>query len=145
MIRPTKHHTFMEIALALSRQSTCTRRSVGAVLVNHRQHIIGSGYNGPAARQPHCIVHPCRGSRLESGTGLELCEAIHAEQNALLQCHDVYTIERIYVTVPPCLHCTKLLLNTSCRHIISMGTYPMEDLAQALWQSAGCKWEKFNE
>jgi hypothetical protein len=40
---------------------------------------------------------------LPSGTGLDVCEAIHAEQNALLQCKDVEQIDTAYVTAMPCM------------------------------------------
>jgi deoxycytidylate deaminase len=34
---------------------------------------------------------------------------------------DVYDIETIYCTVSPCIHCVKLLLNTSAQRIVSYG------------------------
>jgi deoxycytidylate deaminase len=55
------------------------------------------------------------GAKFKSGEGLDVCQAIHAEQNALLQCKDVYDIETIYCTVSPCIHCVKLLLNYFCK------------------------------
>lgn len=140
MTRPTKHQTFMEVAQSLKKQGTCVRRQVGAVIVNKRHHIISTGYNGVASGLSHCIYHPCQGAAFSSGEGLELCEAIHAEQNALLQCRDVYDIDRIYVTTPPCLHCIKLLLNTSCETIYVCGEYPHSERSKQLWLSANRKW-----
>jgi dCMP deaminase len=141
-MRPTKQETFMKVAQVLSEQSTCKRRKVGAILVNKRHHIISTGYNGNASGLEHCINSNCKGSNFLSGEGLELCEAIHAEQNALLQCTNVYDIESIYVTTPPCTTCTKLLLNTSCKEIISLGNYPHEELSKSLWEKSGRKWIK---
>ena len=135
MPRPSRSHTFMSMAEILSKQGTCSRRQVGCIITNKRHHIIGSGYNGNASGLRHCLLTPCLGSSMQAGEGLELCEAIHAEQNALLQCSDVHDIENIYVTTPPCLHCTKLLLNTSCNTIFSKGTYPQEEAAMKLWTS----------
>lgn len=136
LMRPTRDSVFIEVALTLSKLGTCARRQVGAVLVNKRHHIIATGYNGVAAGYVHCEGnHTCEAAQMKSGEGLELCEAIHAEQNALLQCRDVYDIDRIYSTTPPCLHCVKLLMNTSCNTIISIGDYPMSEAAEKLWLS----------
>ena len=67
---------------------------------------------------------------------MDKCEAIHAEQNALLQCKDVYDIDRVYTTLEPCVHCVKLLLNTSTQQIIYGEKY-VHDQARILWESSG--------
>ena len=117
-MRVSKDEFFIKMAQLVSERGTCPRRKVGAVFVNKRSHVIATGYNGNAAGMPHCIDHPCPGAHLPSGTGLEVCEALHAEQNGLLQCKEVYDIDKIYVTASPCIQCTKLLLNTGCNEII---------------------------
>lgn len=76
------------------------------------------------------------GKKWPSGHNLDACEAIHAEQNALLQCRDVYKIETCYVTVSPCLTCVKLLMNTSCRRIVFRKRYAHDNAAHALWTAA---------
>jgi dCMP deaminase len=144
-MRPTSDDYFLSMASLVSSRTTCLRRSVGCVLVNHRKHVIATGYNGVAAGRPHCnevdpfdpagYPNACSGAHSESGTELHLCEAIHAEQNALLQCRDVYEIHTAYVTVSPCIHCMKLLLNTSCQRIVCWDRY--SQAAIDLWQSAG--------
>lgn len=75
----------------------------------------------------------CAGSMLPSGTGLSACEAVHAEQNALLQCHDVYEIDTCYVTVSPCVTCVGLLRNTSCRRIVFDERYAHDAEAARRW------------
>ena len=80
---------FLKMAHLVSERGTCARRKVGCILVNSKKHVIATGYNGVSSNQEHCIDNPCKGARLKSGQGLDLCEAIHAEQNALLQCKDV--------------------------------------------------------
>jgi len=83
--------------------------------------------------------HACPGAlrsddkRWPSGHHLDTCEAIHAEQNALLQCHDVRAIRTCYVTASPCLACVKLLMNTGCRRIVFAARYAHDEAAQALW------------
>ena len=127
MTRHTKDHTFMLMAIALARRSTCPRRRVGCVLIDKDGHIIGSGFNGVAAGLDHCIDKPCRGAEYSSGEGLDLCEAIHAEANSLLRCHDVREIDTCYVTTAPCIHCAKLLLNTGCKTIVYNERYVRSD------------------
>ena len=92
------------------------------------------------------IVYPnaCEGSTSPSGTNLDSCNAIHAEQNALLQCRDVHLIHTAYVTTSPCVTCTKLFLNTSCKRIIYLEEYP-QPKAVELWTKAGRIWEKCKE
>lgn len=131
-MRPSITRTMIEIAFVLSRRSTCSRRQVGCVLVNDKNHIIGTGFNGVAKGETHCTDYACPGIRFASGDGLDQCEAIHAEANALLQCKDVYDIHTAYCTVSPCIHCVKLLMNTSCQIIWFAEEYPHEEAAN-LW------------
>ncbi len=116
---------FMAMAIVLGGRSTCIRRMVGCVALDFNNHVIGSGYNGPPRGTVHCIQHACP-SVDKSGMGLETCRAIHAEQNALLQCHDVMAIRTIYTTAKPCIHCIKLIQNTGCREVIYFQDYPHE-------------------
>lgn len=69
---------------------------------------------------------------MPSGTGLAACQAIHAEQNALLQCRNITEIEACYCTASPCVHCLRMLLNTSCRRIIFAEEYPHPE-SKDLW------------
>lgn len=142
MGRPSKDQYFASMALLVATRATCARRSVGCVLVNARGHVLSTGYNGPAAGQPHCIDVPCKGACAAPGTMLEACEALHAEQNGLLQCKDVYSIDTAYVTASPCVTCTKLLMNTSCNRIVYIDEYP-HPAARLLWEGAGRKWERY--
>jgi dCMP deaminase len=141
-MRPDKDHWFAELALVIAKRSTCARRSVGCLLVNRFGHILSTGYNGVARGQEHCNEqHPCPGVGHASGTGLDLCEAIHAEHNALLQCRDVEEIVACYVTTEPCVTCVKLLLNTSCQRIVALSRYPHGQASRELWERAGRRWE----
>ncbi len=140
MSRPTLEKTFMDIAKTLSQRTTCGRRKVGCVLVNDRSHIIATGYNGVARGQDHCVDKPCPGADLPSGQGHDVCEAIHAEQNALLQCGNVYSISKCFTTTAPCVACVKLLLNTSCTYIFFEEAYVVHCEARKLWERAGRAW-----
>lgn len=96
---------------------------------------------GGAVEIRHTLYHPfaCPGARSPSGSDLDACEAIHAEANALLRCPDVRRIAACYVTVSPCVACTKLLLNTSCARIVFREKYVHVD-SRRLW--TGRTWVK---
>jgi len=143
MTRLTKDDWAMSLAVITAERATCRRRKVGAVILNDKGHVIATGYNGNASGLPHCLDYPCEAVSAPSGTNLDGCEALHAEQNALLQCHNVWTIDSIYVTCSPCFTCTKLLLNTSCQRIVFLEEYP-HTTAKDLWISAGRSWEQLN-
>jgi dCMP deaminase len=169
-MRPNKDQWAISLAQVTAKRATCLRRQVGCVLLSARGHVLATGYNGVAAGQKHCnevvIVganyrqfgpdpavqkpeymvdshpHACPGAHSASGTNLDGCQAIHAEQNALLQCRDVYTIHTCYVTASPCITCVKLLLNTSCEKIVFTEEYPHK-AAQELWVQTGREWQQF--
>lgn len=130
----------IQAALTATR-GTCARRQVGCILTNVRGHVLATGYNGVASGMPHCIDQPCPGAHLPSGTGLDECEALHAEQNALLQCSRPYEIHTCYVTASPCITCIKLLLNTSCQRIVFSEEYP-HSKAHQMWLQSGREWVK---
>lgn len=158
--RPQKDEYFLRIASLVSTRSTCLRRSVGCVLVNERGHVLATGYNGVAMGMPHCnepldrsssingtinvmlranneFPNACPAARAVNGSNLDGCEAIHAEQNALLQCKDVWDIYTCYITNSPCVTCVKLLMNTSCRRIIFIHEYAHGEISRKLWHSNG--------
>ena len=85
--------------------------------------------------------HKCAGADHDSGQGLEICEAIHAEQNALLQCADVQKIHTVYVTVSPCRHCMKLIMNTSAKRVVFLSEYSQS--SKDLAEKAGIQWILF--
>ncbi len=155
-MRPTRDQWAMSLALETSKRTTCLRRAVGCVLLSERGHVLATGYNGVAMGQPHCNTlgelgfpkshypNACPGAQAKSGTQLDACQAIHAEQNALLQCRDVFAVHTCYVTTSPCVTCVKLLLNTGCQRIVFKELYPQPD-AFRLWRNAGRSWEQQEE
>ena len=157
-MRLSRDEWALKLALLTAQRTTCCRRAVGCVLLNARGHVLSTGYNGVAAGLPHCnevtgrdtwidgspvsiFANACSGAAAPSGTNLDGCQAIHAEQNALLQCRDMYAIHTAYMTASPCITCCKLLLNTSCQRIVYVEEYP-HSAAKDLWAGAGRAWEQ---
>lgn len=139
MTRPSRDQVYLQIAETIAQRGTCPRRQVGCLLVDSRGRILSTGYNGVAAGRPHCCEgSPCEGANAVSGQGLDKCEAIHAEQNAILLLSDPWSVDTAYVTVSPCIPCMKLLLGTSCQRIVCRELYP-HTKALAWWEEAGRK------
>jgi dCMP deaminase len=131
----------MAIAFAIAERSTCLRRKVGAVATDQHGRILAVAHNGSPKDYPHCIDTPCAGAMAPSGTGLDICEAVHAEMNLLSFCPDNMRIDTIYVTTSPCIICIKSIANTSCRRIVFAELYPHDSVA-AFWQKIpGRSWE----
>ena len=125
---------FMEIATTVAKRSTCLRRSVGCVLVDSKNHIVATGYNGVPKGFDHCLDSPCRGAFSESGTDLDLCSAIHAEVNAFLQLRSDDALTA-YVTVTPCFSCAKMFANSNVKRIVSKELYVHEEALHLLWEA----------
>jgi len=140
-VRPDKIQYFSALSLIIASRASCIRRKIGCVLVDKNYFLLSTGYNGPPPNNPHCIeIGKCRREDVESGSKLELCAAIHAEQNALLQCRNTMDIEYCFITHSPCIHCLKLLMNTGCKEIYYIESYPnvKEAIASSIrWQDSG--------
>lgn len=108
--------TMLQVAATLARRATCRKLAVGCVLTDRWGRILATGYNGVPRGMVHCTDFACPGACAPKGS--DLCEAVHAEQNALLQCQEPDKIEVCYVTHFPCMRCIKTLLNTGCQRIV---------------------------
>lgn len=119
---------FMKIAMIVAERSTCRRHHVGAVIVKNKR-ILTTGYNGAAAGLKDCIEMGCLRdeNNIESGKNHEICRAIHAEQNAIIQASlhgvNIYGSD-IYCTHPPCILCAKMLINAGIKRFLTYGEYP---------------------
>jgi dCMP deaminase len=123
MDRLTKTEYFSKMAQLVAMRSPCLRRQIGCVLVDVHGHVMATGYNGPPRGKEHCKI--CMRKDLPSGGDLYSCRAIHAEQNALLQCRETMGIHTAYITHHPCAVCLRLLENTGCKVIIYNHDYPI--------------------
>lgn len=131
---------FMQMAELTAKRSTCLRRQVGAVIVKDTR-IIATGYNGAPKGLKHCAqLGGCLREKLHvpSGERHELCRALHAEQNAIIQAATLgQSIEggTIYVTHHPCSICAKMILNAGLERIVIREGYP-DTLAKEILSEA---------
>jgi dCMP deaminase len=168
-VRPDLDAYLLTLARVASGRTTCIRRGVGCVLADAKGRVLAIAYNGVAAGMPHCnestgfnfvygkgidkkkpltgqstatiqvFGNACVGHDLPPGQ--DRCEAVHAEQNALVQCARPDDIHTAYVTLAPCLACTKLLLGTGCQRICFAEDHTGAT-GKELWTKARRQWSK---
>jgi len=139
---------FMKISALVAERSTCLRHNVGAVIVKGKR-IMTTGYNGAASGMACCLELGCLRDELgiASGTRHEICRAIHAEQNAIIQAgiHGI-NIEGgvMYCTHTPCMICAKMIVNAGIKEFVSYHDYADEDARKFLIE-AGVKSRKIDK
>ncbi len=117
---------FIEITKLVAQRSGCLKRHVGAVLVKDNR-IIATGYNSAPSGIQECYQRgECLRKGSHQGENLETCYAIHAEQNALMQCCKLGIScdgATLYCTTKPCNFCMRLLINAGVKIIIYIEDY----------------------
>ena len=130
-MRITWDEYFLQIAKAVSRRSTCIRRQYGAVIVQDYT-IVATGYNGSARGETNCIdTGSCEREELgiPPGQNYELCNSVHAEANAIINCDPVKMGgATMYIAgcnkdgspanAEPCLMCARMLKNAKIKRIV---------------------------
>jgi len=119
---------FLKIAFVVAERSTCLRHHIGAVAVRDK-HILATGYNGAASGRTDCLELGCLRDeqKIPSGERHEICRAIHAEQNVIIQAalHGISLKGcTIYCTHTPCQICAKMLVNAKIKRFVTYSEYP---------------------
>lgn len=142
---------FMELAEVISTWASCYQqdRKIGAVIVKNKR-IVTTGYNGAPAGIKTCVERgECLRKKLgiASGTKHEICYAIHAEQNAIIQAAKLgSSIEgaTLYCTHQPCVICAKMIVNSGITRVVYKHGYPDEFAVQML-KEGGVQLERYIE
>ena len=134
--RPEWDEYFLSIAQAVGKRSTCLRRRYGAIIVKDNI-IISTGYNGSPRGEVNCIDSGmCERERLKvpKGERYELCVAVHAEQNAIInadplkmQGAKIYIVginsaDGSFASGEPCLLCRRMIKNAQIAKVICRNT-----------------------
>jgi len=142
---------FMDVARLVATWSNCIRenRAIGAVVVRERR-IVATGYNGAPARIKNCAERGgcMRDARnIPSGTRMEECYSVCAEQNAIAQAakmgHEANG-GTIYITHSPCAICARLIINAGIARVVYGDRYPC-DFTHDLFKEAGIELVQFKE
>lgn len=142
VLRPEIDRYFMKMALCVSERSTCRRHSVGAILVKNKI-VLSTGYSGAAKGAKDCLELGCLRDELniKSGEKAEVCRAIHAEQNAIIQASSkgMETINStMYCTHSPCIICAKMMANASVKRVVVSSKY-QDSAFKDLFKELGIK------
>lgn len=140
----------MELTEQVASWSSCYKsdRQVGAIIVKNKR-ILTTGYNGAPEGVKSCRE---RGECLRmkndiaSGTRLELCYAVHAEQNAIVQAARLGILlegATLYCTHQPCVICAKMIINAGIKRIVYKDGYPDEFSVQLL-NEAGVSLQQYD-
>lgn len=123
--RPTWDEYFLRITEAISTRADCTRRQVGAVLVDDNHRIISTGYNGAPKGAPGCLTkQACPRGQLTPEecppfSPYGNCIAIHAERNAILYANpEEVKGTTLYISCAPCTDCHQLILAVGIKEMI---------------------------
>ena len=142
---------FMQMAETIAEWSSCYQenRHVGAICVKDKR-ILTTGYNGApqgimsCAERGECLR---RVRNIASGTMQEVCYAVHAEQNAIIQAAKIgVSLEGavMYVTHQPCILCTRMIINSGIKKVIYKNGYP-DDFAVELFKQSGVELVKYSD
>jgi dCMP deaminase len=142
--RPDIDEYFLKIAAVIGERATCQRHHIGAVAVGDK-HILATGYNGAPSGLHDCLELGCLRNALgiPSGKRAEVCRAVHAEQNVIIQAalHGISIKgSTIYCTHSPCVLCAKMLVNAQIKRFVSFGRYN-DDEFLTLFKEAGIIFE----
>lgn len=142
---------FMQMAETVAGWSSCFQenRHVGAVIVKDKR-IVATGYNGAPAGIKSCAERgEClrRVRNIASGTMQEVCYAVHAEQNAIIQAAKLgipLDGAVMYVTHQPCVICTRMIINSGVKKVIYKNGYP-DDFALQLFAESNVEIIKYSD
>ncbi len=140
---------FIDLAEEIAKWSSCYKpnRSVGAIIVKNKR-ILTTGYNGAPSGLMSCKE---RGECLRNNLGIpsgerhELCYAIHAEQNAIIQAAKIgVSIDgaTMYCTHQPCSICAKMIVNAGVERIVYIHSYP-DEFAKQIFDQADIVVEQY--
>lgn len=128
---------FVEATRLVAKWSSCKRRQVGAIIVKDKR-IVATGYNGAPLGMQTCVesdecLRDIR--KIESGKNQEVCFAVHAEQNAIVQAAKLgISIEgtTLYCTYKPCSICAKMIVNAGIKEVVYENDYD-DDLTDGIF------------
>ena len=125
--RPSFGEEYMTSAYNFSKRSTCIRRKTGAVIAKN-DVFVSEGYNGAPSGSPHCTdIGECLREKLNIPSGMrdEICRAIHAEINAILNAptKDERKGAIMYATTSPCTSCARIISNSGIKKVFYSSPY----------------------
>lgn len=114
------HSLYIDIAERISMMSYAIRKKVGCIAVKDGR-IISMGWNGT----PHGFDNSCE-TIDQNGNMVTKKEVLHAELNMfakIAKSHDRVDGADLYVTLSPCVECSKLIMQSGIKRVFFKETY----------------------
>lgn len=108
--RPSWDEYFLMIARTVSTRSHDEETQVGCVIVNERNHIVGTGYNGFPSGATDGSLPATRPEKYPY--------MIHSEANAIANSTQNLFGCTLYCTLQPCLECMKLIKSSGIKRVV---------------------------
>ncbi len=137
MDRVSKPNYYLDIAETVLKRSTCLRKRYGAIIVKN-DCIVSTGYNGAPRGRANCIeLGICMREQLNipRGERYEMCRALHAEQNAIINAsRDQMLGATLYMVgedsktgvllsdVCSCMMCKRMIINAGIDKVVIRNT-----------------------
>ncbi len=128
--------SYIEMAHVWAKNSYCTRRQVGALIVKNRM-IISDGYNGT----PSGFENVC-----EEENNTTKAYVLHAEANAITKVaksNNSSDGATLYITDSPCMECAKLIIQSGIKRVVFDRRYRITDGLDLL-ERAGVELEELH-
>lgn len=106
---------YLDLAIRVSKESKCPRKAVGCVIVPE-SGMLSVGFNGMASGGPNEWEYSENGNP----------EVIHAELNSLGKMLEQGVSAKdsvVYLTLSPCLECSKLLVRAKVKRVVYLEEY----------------------
>ena len=136
MSRPEWDEVWMRVAHTIAERSVDPRHQVGTIIVTEdNTQLLSLGYNGNYKGGPNKVE-----SEVPGQSGL-----IHAEQNALIKLdYNNPKKKKMYVTLSPCSHCAKMIVNANINEVIYDQKY-RDDSGLNIMRLAGITVRRFSQ
>jgi dCMP deaminase len=110
------NNNFMNKAVKIAKTSKCLRQKVCAIITSN-DFEMSIGVNRVPLNVRNCTICVRELSKIKSGTQLEKCNALHAEQIAIMYCKTKKNL-KMYVTHFPCPICAKMIIEQGIKTVI---------------------------
>lgn len=134
---------YMKMAEAFSELSYAERAKVGSIIVSEYDQVVSQGFNGTPSGFDNCCENVLCNNVAKCPRGIvnkdpQLCkscqycelvtkpEVLHAEANAITKCAKNCISTKngtIYVTLSPCIECSKLIIQSEIKRVVYRDIY----------------------
>lgn len=121
---------FLALAEHIAQWSKDPRTKVGAVIVDDLNRIVSVGYNG----FPRGVTDS---PELYDAREMKLLRVVHAETNAILNANKSVSGCKLYLTLPPCHECAKVIIQSGITQVIYRESDRVDEVSAEMFNQVG--------